>query len=1029
MNAFKRISTLTGWAVFAIAAIVYFFSVERTGSLWDCGEFILGAYKLQVVHPPGAPLFILIGRMFTWIAELLSNDPADIAFAVNLMSGICTAFAAAFVAWITINLGKMALVGRDQAPDQAQNIALAASGLVGGLTTAFATSIWFSAVEGEVYAMSTFFTTLVVWATVKWYIHPDDPKQDRWLVFAIFMAGLSMGVHLLSILTFPALAIFYYLKKYKDHTLLGMGIAAAVGVGVIGFIQSVVIVGIPKLWSAFELFTVNTLGLGLHSGLIPTILLIAAVFFFALRFAHRRNNGLLQRIIVSAMLIVIAFTAYGVVVIRANVSTPVNMNNPDNAMRLIPYLNREQYGERALLRGPQFDVDRPVSYDFKDRYDWTGDRYEVVTQKITPEYADNDKVLFPRMGDPTQGRPSLYKMWMGLDPQKPLPPGRPNMGDNLTFFWKYQFNWMYWRYFFWNFAGRQNGDQGYYPWDKSAGHWISGIPFIDEAKLGNQSELPQNWKQAEGRNTYYMLPFLFGLLGLFFHAKKRKNDFVALLGLFVITGIGIIIYSNQPPNEPRERDYVLAGSIFTYSIWVGMGVLALFNILRERAKMSGMVAAVLAGALTFSAPLIMVAENFDDHSRRLNTGARDYAVNFLESCAENAVVFTYGDNDTYPLWYAQEVEGIRTDVRVINLSLIAVDWYIDLLRRRINDSPALNLTISQEGYRGRKRNQVMWPGQARVPQATLDQFMQFLSEKHELPLQGGQKTETYMPTQNVFIPVDKQEVYNAGVLTQADSAKIVDRIPLNLSGKHYLTKDEVAILDIISSNIWERPIYFAVTIRPEKMMGLQDYTQLEGMALRLIPVRSNSVGNLGVIGSGRVAPDIVYENVMNDFRWGNFDKYDLFVDESYGPSVQSLYLLMRRTADAFLQRGDTQKAIDLADKYFEAFPAMNFEYDYQTFAMIDIYVRAEAYDKAKPHMRLLADHLVDRLEFYDSLSPNILSSSYSDSQQRDMYAVRALTQATTEMGDTELQERFQALFAPYMPQQNQGQQPQQLLRD
>ncbi len=1029
MNAFKRISTLTGWAVFAISAIVYFFSVERTGSLWDCGEFILGAYKLQVVHPPGAPLFILVGRMFTWVAEIFSNDPADIAFAVNLMSGICTAFAAAFVAWITINLGKMALIGRDQAPDQAQNIALAASGLVGGLTTAFATSIWFSAVEGEVYAMSTFFTTLVVWATVKWYIHPDDPKQDRWLVFAIFMAGLSMGVHLLSILTFPALAIFYYLKKYKDHTLLGMGIAAAVGVGIIGFIQAVVIVGIPKLWSAFELFTVNTLGMGLHSGLIPTILLIAAVFFFALRFAHRRNNGLLQRIIVSAMLIVIAFTAYGVVVIRANASTPVNMNNPDNAMRLIPYLNREQYGERALLRGPQFNVDRPASYDFKDRYDWTGDRYEVVTQKITPEYADNDKVLFPRMGDPTQGRPRLYKMWMGLDPDKPMPPGRPNMGDNLTFFWKYQFNWMYWRYFFWNFAGRQNEDQGYFSWDKSAGHWISGIPFIDEAKLGNQSELPQNWKQAKGRNTYYMLPFLFGLLGLFFHANRRKNDFVALLGLFVITGIGIIIYSNQPPNEPRERDYVLAGSVFTYAIWVGMGVLALFTILRERAKMSGMVAAVLAGAITLSAPLIMVAENFDDHSRRLNTGARDYAVNFLESCAENAVVFTYGDNDTYPLWYAQEVEGIRTDVRVINLSLIAVDWYIDLLRRRINDSPALNLTISKEGYRGRNRNQVMWPGQARMPQATLEQFMQFLSETHELPLQGGQMTETYMPTQNVFIPVDKQEVYEAGVLTEADSANIVNRIPLNLSGKDYLTKDEVAILDIISSNIWERPIYFAVTIRPEKMMGLQNYTQLEGMALRIIPVRSEGVPNLGVIGSGRVAPDIVYENVMNDFRWGNFDKYDLFVDESYGPSVQSLYLLMRRTADEFLAMGETQKAIDLADKYFEVFPAMNFEYDSQTFSMINVYVRAGAYDKAKPHMRMLADAVLDRLEFYDSLSPEIVNSSYSRAQQLDLYSVRVLGQAATEMGDTELQERFKAMFSPYLPEQNQGQQPQQLLRD
>ena len=998
--------------------------------MWDCGEFILGAYKLQVVHPPGAPFFLLIGRIFTWIAELFSNNPEDIAFSVNLMSGIATAFAAAFVAWITIDLGKMVLVGREKAPDQAQNYALAGAGLVAGLTTAFATSIWFSAVEGEVYALSTFFTTLTVWSTVKWYLLPDEPKNDRWLVFTVYMAGLSIGVHLLSILTFPALAIFFYLKKYKEHSFLGMGIAAAIGVAVIGVIQTFLIVGIPKLWSALELFTVNTLCMGFLSGLIPLTLLLGAIFFFGLRYAHQKQNGLIQTILVAAALLVISYTSYGVVVIRANVSTPVNMNNPNNAMRLIPYLNREQYGERALLRGPQFDVDRPVSYDFEDRYDQVGDRYEVVTQKFTPVYADNDKVLFPRMGDPSQGRPRLYRMWMGLDPNKPLPGGRPNVGDNIKFFWQYQFNWMYWRYFFWNFSGRQNGDQGYYPWDKSSGHWISGIPFIDKMKLGNQSDLPQTWKELESRNTYYMLPFLIGLLGVFFHARKRKEDFLALLSLFIITGIGIIIYSNQPPNEPRERDYVLAGSVFTYSIWVGMGVLSLFALFREKAKLSPMLAAILAGGLALSAPLMMGTQNFDDHSRKLHTGARDYAVNFLESCAPNAVVFTYGDNDTYPLWYAQEVEEIRTDVRVVNLSLIAVDWYIDLLRRRINESPALNMTISSEGYQGRKRNQVFWPGQARMQQATLQQFMKFLSETHEIPLQGGQKSETYMPTQNVYIPVNASNVIQKGVVPVSDTANIVSQIPIDLSGKQYLTKDEIAILDIINSNIWDRPIYFAVTIRPEKMLGLQNYTQLEGMALRIVPVRSNSDANLGVIGSGRVATDLVYQNIMEKFRWGNFDKYDLHVDESYGPSVQSLYLLMRRTADEYLRLGNEQRAIDLVDKYFEVFPDMNFEYNFDSYYMLSLYLQAGAYEKAKPHMRVLADRTVDRLEYFSSLSPDILNSSYSSDQQRDLYVARGLVTLAGQAGDTELQERFQALFSGFIPEQNIPQSGQQnLLRD
>lgn len=1020
MNSFKRTSTIAGWIVFAIAFTVYFFSVERTGSLWDCGEFILGAYKLQVVHPPGAPFFLLVGRLFTWIAELFSNDPADIAFAVNLMSGTCTAFAAAFVAWITINLGKMALVGREDTPDQAQNLALAGAGIVAGLTTAFATSIWFSAVEGEVYAMSTFFTTLTVWATIKWYIMPNNAQSDRWLIFAIYMAGLSVGVHLLSILTFPVLAIFFYLKKYADRSLLGMAIAAAIGVGIIGFIQTFIIVGLPKLWSAYELFTVNSLGMGKHSGLIPLALTLAAVFFFGLRYAHQRQNGLLQSILVAAALLVISYTTYGVVVIRANVDTPVNMNDPSNAMRLIPYLNREQYGERALLRGPQFNVDRPVRYDFKDRYDYVDGEYQVVTQKITPEYADRDKVLLPRMGDPSQGRPALYKMWLGLDPNKPLPPGRPNMGDNLRFFWKYQFNWMYWRYFFWNFAGRQNAEQGYYSWDKSSGHWISGIPFIDEMKLGNQSELPESWRQEEGRNTYYMLPFLFGLLGLIFHARKRREEFLALLALFIITGIGIIIYSNQPPNEPRERDYVLAGSIFTYAIWVGMGVLAIFSLLRERTKLSPFIAAGVAGVLTLTAPVIMGVENYDDHSRRLHSGARDYAVNFLESCAPNAIVFTYGDNDTYPLWYAQEVEGIRTDVRVVNLSLIAVDWYIDIMRRRINESPPIKLTIPSDGYQGRKRNQVIWPGQDRMSQATLQQFMTFLSETHELPLQGGQKTETYMPTRNVYIPVNKQEVLRSGVVSQSDTGQIVDRIPINLSNKQYLTKDEVAILDVINSNIWDRPIYFAVTIRQEKMLGLRDYTQLEGMALRLVPIKSQSDNDMGIVGSGRVAAEKVYENVMNKFRWGNFDKYKLFVDDSYGPSVQSLYFMMRRTADQFLKEGKNQKAIDLVDKYLEAFPDMNFEYDAQTFNMLEIYLRAGAYEKAKPHLRILADRVYERLQFFDSLDPDIVSSSYSRERSGDLYTARNLVASARENNDEELLERFNAMFSGYLSNMQQA---------
>jgi len=1015
MGSKNRIQTLAGWLVFAIALTVYFFSAERTGSLWDCGEFILGAYKLQVVHPPGAPLFILIGRMFTMVAEVLSDDPADIAFAVNLMSSLCTAFAATFICWVTIMLGKLAFVGREGELDQGQYWATIGAGVVAGLSTAFATSVWFSAVEGEVYAMSTFFTTLTLWSMMKWYTLPENQTTDRWLLFTVYSAGLSIGVHLLSLLTFPALALFYYFKKYKKHDLKGATIAAIAGVLAIVVIQSLIIVGIPRLWSLFELFTVNSLGLPFHSGLIPALLIVGGLIFFGLRYAHQKNNLKLQHLLVGATLVIIGYSTIGVVVIRANAAPPINMNAPTDVFRLLPYINREQYGERALLRGPHFDA-KPVKTETEDRYGRVGDEYDIVDQKISYVYRDNDKMLFPRMQDYSQGRPRLYKMWMGLDPNKPLPPGRPNMGDNISFMARYQLGWMYWRYFMWNFAGRQNAQQGFYPWDKSKGHWISGIDFLDGMRLYNQSEITEAMKNEQGRNRYYLLPFLFGLIGLIFHFRQNTHNAVGLLGLFVITGIGIIVYSNQPPNEPRERDYVLVGSIFTYCIWIGMGVLAMFQLLREGIKQSGPVAAAIATLVVLSAPLLMGTQNFDDHSRIDHSGARDYASNFLESCAENAIIFTYGDNDTYPLWYAQEVEGIRTDVRVVNLSLIAVDWYIELLRRKVNDSPAIKMTIPPEAYRGKKRNQLFYydrsPNQE-DPVMSINDWIEFIGERNPLQTQSGREVESYFPSKRVYIPVDIQEAMANGAASMKDTANLVRQIPLNLSGKDYLIKDELAIMDIIASNVWERPIYYAVTCRPEKMFGLDDYMRLEGLSLRLTPVKGRSDGQYGIIGSGRVDADSVYKNVMEDFHWGNFDKERLFVDRSYAPSVQSHQLAMRRAAQQLVSDGDTARAVKLIDKYFEVFPDMNFPYDYRSYYMISVYLAAGAYDSAKPHIEILADRTIDELEFYSSIDPRVINTSFDTDQLLAMRTIEDLIQAARRNGDEDFANQLQQRFAPY----------------
>ena len=1021
MGKLNRLHQLTGWLVFAIAAVVYILSAERTGSLWDVGEFILGAYKLQVVHPPGAPLFLVIGRLFAGLGDLLSSDPSMIAFFVNAMSGIFSAFASAFVAWVTIRLGTLALVGKesDDALGGGQNVAVALGGLVAGLATTFSTSIWFNAVEGEVYAMSTFFTAMTVWSMVKWYTLPDTPQYDRWLIFTIFASGLSIGVHLLSILTWPALAVLYYAKTRQQAFSWGRLLLALIGgVAVIVVIQTFVIIGIPSLWHFFEvdLGLVNA-GLPVHSGLLITYLVIGAVLFFGLRYAHRNQSARVQQIFIGLATLVIAYSVIGVVVIRANAHPPVNMNSPDNVTSLLPYLNREQYGERALLRGPQFDAS-PSGQQLEDRMGLVGNRYEATNYKIDLEYANRDKVLFPRMSDAGQGRPNIYKQWLGLNPQEPLPRGRPNFGDNLSFFVNYQLGWMYWRYFMWNFSGRQNGQQGFYAWDESAGNWITGIDFLDEGRLGELDALPEADRDDPARNTYYLLPFLFGLLGLFWHAGRRKEEFLALLVLFVITGIGIIVYSNQPPNEPRERDYVLVGSFFTFAMWIGLAVPAIYELIKKYAGAKGMGPAVGAGALVLAAPLLMGFQNWDDHSRATHAGARDYASNFLNSVDPNAIIFTYGDNDTYPLWYAQEVEGIRTDVRVVNLSLIAVDWYIELLRYKMNDSESIDLELTTDQIRGRKRNAIYYYNQnnqtgdcSRDRPISLDRFMETMIAA-DRPQQTSQGTiETTYQTCNVGIEIDQSRLGQAPWL-RPGGGEPVDRIPLSINNQR-LTKDEIAILDLINSNLYTRPIYFAVTCQPSKLMGLQDYMQLEGLGLKIVAERQRSDPSFGIIGSGQVNADKTYDLVTETWNYGNFDEVDTHISSSFAPAVQSMQLVTLRTMQELLNQGQTERALALGDRYFEAFPNFNFPFYYQTLLMLEPYFQARQPQRAAAVIEQLAQNAAERLTYYDSIDPQIVQSSYAREQQMGLaIAQQLLTQLNTP-SNQELYSRVRAILGPY----------------
>ena len=1011
MTLQKKITLGAGWLVFLIAMTVYFFTAERTGSLWDCGEFILGAYKLQVVHPPGAPLFLIVGRLFAWMGDIFSTNPSDIAFAVNLMSGMFTAFAAAFVAWSTMTLVRLVYVGRDGTPTQEQTVVSAASGVIAGLATTFASSIWFSAVEGEVYAMSTFFTAMTVWSMIKWFGLPNEPKHDRWIIFAFFSAGLSIGVHLLSLLTFPALALLYYFKKFRNATFFGGLIAAACGALIIPIIQKFIIVGVPTLWSKFELLMVNGLGMPFHSGIYPTLLVLIGLATLGLYLAHKRENGVIQMITMALTMVVIGFSSIGVVLIRANANPPINMNAPSDVMRLIPYLNREQYGERPLFRGPHFDA-RPVDLERKDRYGQVGDKYEVVDHRVSYIYQDQDKIMLPRIGHNDSNRPRLHRQWMRyvLGDQN----RDPDMAYNLGFMLRYQVGWMYIRYFMWNFVGRQNGEQGFYPWNVKSGHWLSGVNAVDGSRLYNQRKLPDTMREHEARNRYFFLPLIFGLIGLVWHFRKRRKDWIALLTLFLFTGLGIIFYSNQPPNEPRERDYVLIGSFFTFCMWMGMAVPAIYGFVKERLKtIPSNALAIGTFAIVLSAPVIMGFQNWDDHSRRHHLASRDYASNLLESCEPNALIFTYGDNDTYPLWYAQEVEGIRTDVRVINLSLIAVDWYIEGVRRKINNSDAVKLSIPTEAYRGDARNS-LFPFPNANQEYPLDRALTIMGGDN--PVQSGTQTyPSYLPSMNLYIPINRERALQSGLADQSDAANLVTKIPIKLN-KDYITKDELAVLDIIMSNLYDRPIYFSVTCREDRLMGLQDYTELQGMGLRIIPVRNASNSQFFIYGSGRVDIDATYDRIMNRWRWGNFNNRDLYVDGSYGASVQAQQMIMWRTILQLLQRGDNARAIDVTDTYFEAFPHMNFPYTARTLVYIRPYVQTGEFEKAKQHLRILANELAQFIEFYDSLKAEDLQAGLQNDYDLTVSGIQQVLNLSKQVSDEAFATEIEGVLGQYSMQ-------------
>lgn len=982
MNLYQRINNLTGWIVFLIATVVYTLTLEPTTSFWDCGEFISACYKMQIMHPPGAPFFMLTGRMFT----LLAGNPEQVAWMVNFMSGLASAFTILFLFWTITAFGRKIIEKAGEVVEGGRMFAIMGAGAVGALAYTFTDSFWFSAVEGEVYAYSSFFTAIVFWAIMKWERVADQADSNRWLLLIAYLMGLSIGVHLLNLLAIPAICFVYYFKKF-DVTRKGIIYTLLISVGVLGFIQYGIIPGIPTVSSYFDLAFVNSFGLPFGTGNAVFLTLLVAGIAYAIWHTQKKQMVLLNTALLALTFVIVGFSSYTMIVIRSHAQPSINMNNPSNIFSLVSYINREQYGDRPLVKGPYFTAQAIDQVEGKMKYRKGEDKYEEIGRDITTVYDPAHVTIFPRAyrrAGTAQRHIDFYKRWLNLkDGQK------PTFAQNLDFLFSYQLGHMYFRYFMWNFAGRQNDIQGQ-GLDFERGNWISGIDALDKGRIGPQENYPAIKKANKGRNVYYALPLLLGLIGLIYHMRKDNKDFWVVAMLFVLTGIAINVYLNPEPLQPRERDYAYVGSFYAFAIWIGLGVMALWEMLRKKAPETLSAAAVTAICLV-AVPGILAAENWDDHDRSGKYTARDFAINYLESCAPNAIIFTMGDNDTYPLWYAQEVEGIRTDVRVVNLSLLGTDWYINQLRRPMNNSPEIKLSIGAEKLVPGTRDYVPFYDRKLAGSVDLSQILTFLSSDDkgsQLPTQGGAMIN-YFPTRKFRVPVNKAAVLAQGALTEADTAIMLDAIEWEYP-RTAIMKNDLVVLDIIASNGWERPIYWTVSMGAEQYLGLEDYFQLEGLAYRFVPVYSPSNGGQ----SSRVASDIMYDNMINKFKWGGMNK-GIYIDPETNRMTINLRSNATRLAESFLMKGDKQKAIDILDLVMAEMPHDKVPLMIFNYRMVELYHQAGAPEKANALAADLFNMFEDEARYYSKLR-----GKYASFYERDMQNAMAIMQEMIRMSKT-----------------------------
>ena len=1079
---FKFWNNLTGWLVWALATLTYCLTIEPTASFWDCGEYIACAYKLEVGHPPGAPFFLIIGRFFTLLA---GGAPQHAAMMINLMSALASSFTILFLFWTITRLARRYF---GNTPASIVNyILVLCSGAVGALAYTFSDSFWFSAVEGEVYAMSSFFTALVFWAILKW----DEEHREnsgtawRWIILISYLIGLSIGVHLLNLLVIPAIGLVIYFR-YNPFSWKGFLKAGLLSVLVLGFVQNLLIPKMVKFISDYEIFFINKLHLPYNTGTFTFILLLIALLVLWIQYTRADHNaevwykrafgmsvvfailavisaasgtGILTRalmlggllwalhkfrnkkiqlhaVFLSLATLLIGYSSFFVLVIRSSANTPMDENDPENAPNMLSYLLREQYGDWPLMYGPYYNAPTLSKDKFADAdpiytRDEKTQSYRVLDSRKNsiPKYDPEFCTVFPRMWSNQSHHVAGYKMWANVEAhhRKKIidnPNGEtesveiPTMLANLQYFFSYQLHYMYWRYFMWNFVGRQNDIQGSSnnPMD---GNWISGIGFWDNNRLGFDGSNPIHRDRYNfAHNRFYAIPLILGILGMIAQFKQRKQDAWIVLSMFFFTGLAIVIYLNQQPFQPRERDYAYTGSFYAFAIWIGMGVLFLYEKIRSFAGSALSIG--LSGVLGLTAPFLMLKDGWNDHDRSKRTMARDMAINYLESCAPNAILFTNGDNDTFPLWYVQEVEGIRTDVRVVNLSLLNTDWYIRQMRRAAYDSKPVPFTIEESKLEAEKLSYMVIDRQNKTPMDLKTAIELGASDdpNYQYDAGGGERINI-LPGSELTIPVNKSQVLKQGVVAIQDSSKIVNTIRFSLSSRGYITKNDIMVLDLIAHSDWSRPIYFATTTGDDAYVGLKEYFQLEGLAYRFVPIKVNPEDRSA---GGRIAVDKMYTNIKTKFRWGGMDSKGVNLDENCARMTGNLRYQCGALANALIQAGKPKEAREILSLCMAKMPDDHIPFDATMYTVCAAWYSLGDFKTADMLAKQLFDIFEHDLNVYKSLSFQDQASFGRDIQQSED-VLKGLSQLTEQYNSKWAKEFLKRASVIVTPDEPETQQP------